>query len=151
MGPMKMVVGGWHTGGADGCPACESTEDACNKIDDKGGMWYTLIGCTSDFNSLSLDKGNPQAMPKCPGSAIVLYLANIYASCIHINKIEILVPNNKIQKHKHKQFENYMTFKSTMIHVTWVTCPSQMDSPWYLLVPNLVETQENKKFEDAIK
>ena len=30
-----------------------------------------------------------------------------------MNKIELLVPNSKIQKHKHKQFENYTTFNFT--------------------------------------
>jgi hypothetical protein len=30
--------GGWHIGGADGCPACESTEDACNGTDVEGGL-----------------------------------------------------------------------------------------------------------------
>ena len=35
---------------------------------------------------------------------------------MHINNIELLVPNSKIQNHKHKKFENYMIFNST--HVT---------------------------------
>jgi hypothetical protein len=30
--------GGWHTGGADGFHACESTEDACNKTNVEGGL-----------------------------------------------------------------------------------------------------------------
>jgi len=66
-----------------------------------GGLWWALIGCTSDCNTLCLEKGNPEATPKFLGHEILLHLENISVTYIHINKIEQLVPNSKIQKHKH--------------------------------------------------
>jgi hypothetical protein len=69
----------WHTGGVDGCLACESTKDACNNTDAKGGLRWTVIGCTSDCNSLRLEKGNPKAMPKDCNST----LANKYICSLH--------------------------------------------------------------------
>jgi hypothetical protein len=30
--------GGWNIGGVDGCPMCESIEDACNRTDVEGGL-----------------------------------------------------------------------------------------------------------------
>ena len=64
--------GGWHICGAYWCPTCESTEDTCNKTGLVGGLPWNLTCCTSDCNSLGMEKGNPEAMPRCPGSEIVL-------------------------------------------------------------------------------
>ena len=106
--------GGWHTGastvdgcdgrrGADGWPAGESIDDAWNKTNVGGGYRWTPTGYTSDCNSLGLEKGNLEATPRCSRGVILPYLENISVTCIHMNKMELLVPNSKIQKHKIKQ------------------------------------------------
>jgi hypothetical protein len=59
-------------------------------------LGVTPTCCRSDCNSLGLDKGNLEERPRCPGSAIVIYLTNIYAVYMHIDNIELLVPNSKI-------------------------------------------------------
>jgi hypothetical protein len=110
------------------------------------------MGCKSDSNTLGLEKGNPEATPMCPRGAIPLYLENISVTCIHMNKIELLVPNTKIQKDKHKQFENYMIFNFT--HDICETCNlSILDgkSPTSPGAKSYRNKRTYKKFEDVIK
>jgi hypothetical protein len=56
----SIVYGCDGRDGVDGWPACESNEDVCNKTYVGGGLRYTPTRCTSDCNSLGLDKGNPE-------------------------------------------------------------------------------------------
>ena len=105
--------------GVLGCTTCSEKTSivavSANGVDGnvEGEKRWTPTGCTSDYNCLGPKKCNLEATPRCSGSAIVLQLSNISIVCIHINKIELLVPNNKIHKHKNKQFENYTIFNST--------------------------------------
>jgi hypothetical protein len=62
-----------------------------------------------------------------------------------MNKIELLVPNSKIQKHKQNNLRIIRYLTLHMIPVTLVTCPSQMENPHHHLVPNPVETREHIK------
>ena len=73
-------------------------------------------------------------------------------SYIHMNKIELLVPNTKIQKHKHKHFENYMIFNFT--HDTCDTGELSIPNGQSLASPSAksyINKREYKKFEDVIK
>ena len=60
-----------------------------------------------------------------------------------MNKIELLVPNSKIQKHKHKQFENYTIFNYT--HDTYDVSDLSIDNPRHCLVPNPIKKREHIK------
>ena len=66
------------TGGALGCTSFSGTTstmvvsvDGVDGNAECGSRW-TPTGYTSDCNSLGLEKGNPEATPRCLGSAIVL-------------------------------------------------------------------------------
>jgi hypothetical protein len=69
-----------------------------------------------------------------------------------MNKIELLVPNSKIQKHKHKQFENYTIFNFT--HDTCDAGDLSIPDGQSLASPGAKScrnTRTYKKFEDVIK
>jgi hypothetical protein len=91
-------------------------------------------------------------MPRCPGGAILLYLENISATCIHMNKIELLIRNSKIQKHKPKQFENYTIFNFTRdtCDIGDLSIPDGQ-SPTLPGAKSCRNKRTYKKFEDAIK
>jgi hypothetical protein len=70
--------GGWHTGWCDGRGGgmgglhVNPLRMCAIRLMLRVGCDRPLTGCTSDCNSLGLEKGNPEATPRCPGSAIVL-------------------------------------------------------------------------------
>jgi hypothetical protein len=69
-----------------------------------------------------------------------------------MNKIELLVPNSKIQKHKHKQFENYTIFNFT--HDTCDTGDLSIPYGQSLASPGVKSCRNKrtyKKIEDVIK
>jgi hypothetical protein len=69
-----------------------------------------------------------------------------------MNKIELLVPNSKIQKHKHKQFENYTIFKFThdTCDVGDLSIPDRQ-SPTSPSSKSCRNNRIYKKIEDVIK
>jgi hypothetical protein len=69
-----------------------------------------------------------------------------------MNKIELLVPNSKIKKHKHKQFVNYTIFNFTRdtydvgdLSILYEQSPTSPGAKSYR------NKRTYKKFEDVIK
>jgi hypothetical protein len=68
-----------------------------------------------------------------------------------MNKIELLLPNSKIKKHKHKQFENYTIFNFT--HDTYDAGEFSIPDGQSLTSPSFKSFRNKimpKKFENVI-
>jgi hypothetical protein len=95
-----------------------------------------------------MKKGNIEETPRCLGGVILLYLENILATSIHINKIELLVQNCKIQKNKHKQFENYIIFNFT--HDTCDVGDFSIPDGQSLTLPGAKSYRNNKTYKKKL-